>query len=534
MEEFDYVIVGGGSAGCVLANRLSEDPSMTICLLEAGPRDRSPFIHVPLGMLRMQTHTAYNWMFASAPQQNLNDRKIFLPRGKALGGSSSINGMVYIRGHRGDYDEWAAMGNNGWAHEDVLPYFKKSENNESYGVDSLHGRGGPLNVRYPAKPNPLHRDFLASIDSLQYKRNSDFNGQHQEGFGLYQVTQKNGRRNSTAQAFLKPARRRPNLTIVTNSPASRVIIENRRATAIAVRRGGRETVYRARHEVVLAAGSFISPKLLMLSGIGSSDKLQSHGIEVHHDLPGVGMNLQDHINAGGIFMRTRSSLPYGLSVGSLPKIAWWAFQYLSIRQGLFASNVFEAGGFLRTDPALRRPDLQCFFIPAYREPPPKTLAWGHGFFINTVLMRPKSRGEVGLASPDPASAPVIDPNFFSVDDDLHTLIRGLRLARQIVRTDSFKRYDAEEFVPGDHIKSDADLGDYIRSNAQTIFHPVGTCRMGNDKLAVVDDRLRVHGIRSLRVVDASIMPTIVGGNTNAPVIMIAEKAADMIKGDQRQ
>ena len=529
MKVFDYVIVGGGSSGCVLANRLSENPNVTVCLIEAGPSDRSPFIHIPLGLLKTQNDPIINWRFSSAPQKQLKGRELYLPRGKTLGGSSSINGMIYIRGHRLDYDEWSNMGNMGWDFKNVLPYFLKSENNESFFEGPFHGKQGPLNIRHLKKINPLHQDFLSSAESLQYKINPDFNGAAQEGFGIYQVTQKNGRRNSTSQAFLKPIKNRKNLKILLNSIVTKINLENLSATGVSVVTNGLNTTYTARREVILAAGTFISPKLLLLSGIGSSQELKKNGITVVHHLPGVGKNLQDHLNGGGIFSKIRSTVSYGVSFRALPKIIWSVIEYSLQKKGLFSSNLFEAGGFIRTVPGIDRPDIQLFFVPAYREPPPKVISRGHGFFINAVLLSPKSRGEVLLRNNNPFADPVINPKFFSDESDLEPLIKGLKIARNLIGTEIFRSYEAQEFMPGSHVQTDNELGSYIRENAQTIFHPVGTCKMGVDDMAVVDSQLRVHGINNLRVVDGSIMPTIIGGNTNAPIIMIAEKAADMIK-----
>ena len=530
---FDYVVIGAGSAGCVLANRLSEDPGVTVCLLEAGGTDKSPFIHIPAGLLKVVFDPKINWKYVSAPQSQLNNRQIYIPRGKTLGGTSSINGMVYMRGHRLDYDEWRDFGNAGWGWDDVLPYFKKAENNEDFTDDPLHGTGGPLNVKFLGKVNGSHATLFEAIESLQYKKIDDFNGPDQEGWALNQTTTKDGRRFSTARAYLEPAKDRKNLTIVTDAPVSRIVVENGRAVGVDYRQE-RETVrVKANREVLLSAGAIVSPKILMQSGIGDPMQLKQHGIEVVREALGVGANLQDH-SAATVQYMTKSIVPYGISLPNLPNLAWQVLKYVTARKGLFASNLIESGGFLKTERELDRPDIQLVFVPGHRVPP-KILVYGHGYALTAVLLRPKSTGQVRLASADPTANPIIDPQFFTSDDDLEVMLKGLKEARRIMAMPQFDKYRGHEIAPGAKVEDDDQVRDYILNTSATIFHPVGTCKMGraDDPMAVVDERLRLHGVEGLRVVDASIMPRIVGGNTNAPTIMIGEKAADMIKEDAR-
>ena len=528
---YDYVIVGGGSAGCVLAGRLSEDAGCRVCLIEAGPPDRNPLIHIPAALFALMSHPRLNWRYRTAPQRRMDGASVPVPRGRTLGGSSSINGMVYIRGHRSDYDDWAASGLDGWGWADVLPWFLKSERNASFSDPALHGQDGPLDVTFVPRLNPLGEAFVTAAESLQYRRNDDFNGVEQDGFGPHQVTQRNGRRCSAAAAFLAPARGRPNLDVLTGRAAAAVVFEGRRAAGVVLAPGARGQAARripARREVVLAAGAIASPQLLMLSGVGGGAALSALGIPVVRDLPAVGRNLQDHAAARSDF-DALGTAAYGLSARALPRMAWSVVEYALARRGFWASNLIEFCGFLRTDPAYDRPDVQLVFIPGQRGEDGRPFGWGHGFSITAVLLRPKSRGTVSLASADPADRPVIDPDFFSEPGDLEALTDGFRVARRIVRCPAFDRWRGRERHPGPEIDDSDALRDWVRRNAATIFHPVGTCRMGADPDSVVDPELRVRGVDGLRVIDASVMPAIVGGNTNAPTIMIAEKGADLIK-----
>jgi choline dehydrogenase-like flavoprotein len=525
--EFDYVIVGAGSAGCVLANRLSADPNVTVCLIEAGPPDRSPLIHVPLGMIRLGTHPTLRWHDETVAQEHAGGRAILMPHGRTLGGSSAINGMVYMRGHPRDYDDWAAAGNHGWSFDDVLPYFRRSEHNETFRDPIFHGQSGEMNVATPAPLNGMVDVLFKAAEQLQIPHRSDFNGMEQDGFGLRQVTQKNGFRVTTATAFLDPVRERENLTILTGAQADRIMLRGTRATGVVVNTGRWRELVHARREVILSAGAIASPLILMRSGIGPGAELQKHGIEVVRDLPGVGENLQDHV-AAGVKWSSRSAKPYGISLRALPGIAWGVIEYVLFRRGLFTSNIMQAGGFVRTDPSLDRPDIQYSFMPALRNARGGP-SLGHGYLLNAFLLRPKSRGTVRLSGPGVGNAPVIDPRFLSEPEDVTVLMRGVKLARRILNAPAFAPYRKEELNPGTDVRDDRALEKAIRAGAATAYHPVGTCKMGIDPLAVVDPQLRVHGVDRLRVADGSIMPTIVGGNTNAPIVMIGEKAADMIR-----
>lgn len=529
-QTFDFVIAGGGSAGCVLANRLSEDPSNKVCLLEAGGEDKSPLIKVPLGIMFLIDSKVYNWRYRTSEQANASNRQIRIPRGRTLGGSSSINGMVYSRGHPLDYDEWVDVaGCKGWSYREVLPYFKKSEHNENFGGDPYHGKDGPLNVSNLKKPNTLVNVLFEATDSLQIPRREDFNADEQEGVGFRQVTVKNGTRHSAATAFLDPVKHRPNLTIITEATVDKVVMQDKRVTGIEIIRAGERKTINANREVVIACGTIVSPAILMRSGIGDPSVLQQHGIAVKHQLDFVGKNLQEHA-AANIVMKSPSIASYGISVRGFPRLTWQVIDYIINRVGFLASNVNEATIFSRSLPGLDRPDIQLGFTPALRTSTGRKVTYGHGISMNASILRPKSRGTIGISDADSFSTPVIDPNFFSVEDDLDTMVRAVKFGRQIMGNPAFDPYRGEELKPGKDVQTDEQYAQYVRDNSATVYHPVGTCAMGVGEDAVVDPELRVKGLQVLRVVDASVMPRLVGGNTNAPTMMIAEKASDIILG----
>jgi choline dehydrogenase len=525
---FDYVIVGAGTAGCALAGRLAEDPAVRVCVIEAGGSDRHPVISTPALVAAAIGTPRLNWRFETVPQVHLNDRRIPQPRGRVVGGSGSINGMVYSRGNPRDYDDWAAAGAVGWSYAEVLPYFLRTENNQDLPASPYHARGGPMNVMRPRHPNQLNRDFIAATESLGFPGTSDFTGATNEGVGFRQGMLRAGRRETTARAFLRPALARGNVTLYTDALVLRVLVTDGRATGVRYERDGQQRDVRATREVILSAGTIQTPQLLLLSGIGPAVQLQASGIQPVHNLPGVGRNLQDHL-ACPVLMRTTNPTSYGISARALPRGAWAILQYLLARSGPFASNVFESVGFLKTVPGLDRPDVQFVFQPAARPRPPFPLPIGHGYAISPVSLYPKSRGSVTLLSPDPHVAPAIDPALLSVEADIQPLIRAIKLARRILGAANFARYHATEAAPGAAVQSDAQIAEFIRASSYTVHHQVGTCRMGEHPDAVVDSQLRLRGLDGLRVVDASVMPLIIGGNTNAVVVMIAEKAADMIR-----
>ena len=524
----DYLIVGGGSAGCVLAARLSEDPSVQVALLEAGPPDDSVLIHCPAGLALLAKNGQANWGFQTVPQAGLNGRRGYQPRGKVLGGSSSVNAMIYLRGQRADYDRWAAEGNAGWSWNEVLPYFRRAEHNER-GADAFHATGGPLNVMDLRSPHRFGGIFVDAGKQAGYPENRDFNGVTQEGVGLYQVTHKDGERFSAAKAYLAPNRHRSNLHVVTGAHATRVLLEGKRAVGVVYRQGRDERELRARREVILSAGALLSPQLLMLSGIGPSAELQRHGIPVVHDLPGVGRNLHDHVDVVQVVDAPHLTDLFGLSPRGLVNAVKGIFEWRRHRKGLLTTNFAEAGGFIRSTPDEPAPDLQLHFVIGKLVDHGRKTVFGHGYSCHVCLLQPKSRGAVTLASADPLAAPLIDPNFLADPDDVRRLVRGFQAMRHILQQQALSGLRGRELAASAGARDEAAIETFIRNHADTIYHPVGTCRMGRGPMDVVDAQLRVHGIASLRVVDASVMPSIVSGNTNAPVIMIGEKAADLVR-----
>jgi choline dehydrogenase-like flavoprotein len=530
-EEFDYVIAGAGTAGCVLAARLTEDPAIRVCLIEAGgARDRHPFIQVPALVGAAIGRRSLVWGLMTEPQPGLGGRSVPLPRGRVVGGSGSINGMAYFRGQPQDYDDWSAAGNAGWSWAEVLPYFIRSENNLDHRGSPWHGEAGPIHVTHIPRPNPLNHVFLDAFATVGgYPACTDFTGPRPEGYGLRQGTIHRGRRDSSAAAFLRPALSRPNLRLVPRALVTRVLLDGTRATGLAALIDGEPQELRASRETLLCAGAFQSPQLLMLSGIGDPEELETHGIAVRHALRGVGRDLHDH-PAAPILRETSNTLSYGLSLPTLPRSAWNLAQYLFARSGPLASNVFESTAFIRSHAGADRPDLQIVFQPARRNPHPFPLPLGHGYAISAVNLYPRSRGRLRLASRDPRALPRIDLNLLGDADDLKPILAGIKLGRRLLDAAPFERFRAKEIAPGPAALDDAALEAYIRRTAATVHHPVSSCRMGRDELAVVDDQLRVRGLDALRVVDASVFPSIVGGNTNAPVVMVAEKAADLLRG----
>ncbi|MDZ7826917.1 MAG: choline dehydrogenase [Gammaproteobacteria bacterium] len=524
---YDYIIIGAGSAGCVLAARLSEDPDKRVLLLEAGGEDSNFMIRMPAGVGSLIGGDKENWSYYTEPQRHLDDRRLFWPRGKVLGGSSSINGMVYIRGHARDYDLWQQMGLEGWSFADVLPYFRRSEGYER-GSDDFHGGDGPLGVTDARGTNVLFDAFVEAGQQAGHPFTADFNGPQQEGVGPYQVTIKDGQRCSAARAYLVPALKRPNLTVETRALTSRILIEDQRAVGVEYTQEGVSKVAYANAEVLLSGGAVNSPQVLMLSGIGSADYLAQFGIDVVQDLPGVGRNLQDHLDCTVLY---ECSQPITLHrMNNKLRMLKTGMQYAFFKSGLATSNGLEAGGFLKTRPELEVPDVQLHFVAAMMRDHARVKSDRHGFTVHVCQLRPRSRGHIGLHSADPTDPALIQPGYLEDEFDREVLRNAVRMAREIIAQPAMDAYRADEFWPGADKQTDAEIDGWIRQTAETIYHPVGTAKMGLDDMAVVDDRCRVHGIEGLRVVDASVMPTLVGGNTNAPTIMIAEKIADAIRG----
>ncbi|MDR3418797.1 MAG: choline dehydrogenase [Nevskia sp.] len=533
-NDYDFIVVGGGSAGCVLANRLTESGQYRVLLLEAGPPDSHFKVKFPGGIAGLIQDHKRNWMFWTEPQRHLGNRRMYCPRGKLLGGSSAINAMCYIRGHASDYDRWAELGATGWSFAEVLPYFRKSET-YAPGVDELHGGDGPLHVGGRVHPdNPLSLAFLHAADQAGYTFNPDLSRSAPEGVGQYRVFQKDGQRHSNAEAYLRPAEHRPALTVLTGAQATRVLIGNCRATGVRYVLKGRECEARARREVILAAGAIGSPHLLLLSGVGPRAELERHRIAQQHELPGVGENLQDHLD---VWVSVRARTRVGVSFH--PTFLWRAIKamlsYLLRRRGELTSNLAEVGGFIKSSPEQPIPDIQWHFTPAVNTSHAfkmsRSFKW-YGYSVMNYFLRPYSRGRLGLASPDPLAPPAIDFNYGADVRDLQRLVQGVRKTREVLAQSAFDPHRLVEFEPGPEVRSDAELLEWVRANAETAYHPVGTCRMGADDMAVVDPRLRVRGIAGLRVVDASVMPTLVGGNTNAAATMIGEKGAAMVLEDQ--
>lgn len=523
--EFDYLVVGGGSGGCAVASRLSEDPGVTVCLLEAGPADTSGFVHVPFGTVALLPGPFHNWAYKTEPQPGLDGRRGYQPRGKVLGGSGSINAMIYIRGHHSDYADWNAAA-PGWGWDDVFPHFLRGEHNER-GANAWHATGGPLNVADVKSGIGVTQAFLDAGRQAGHAINPDFNGAEQEGIGPYQVTQKNGRRWSPARAYLSLAEGRRNLTVLTRARALRLILDGKACTGVEALVGGQPTTLRAKREVVLAGGAFASPQLLMLSGIGPGDELAAHGIPLRHELPGVGARLQDHIDYAANWTSSHPQT-VGLSPGGAVDLLRGIGPFRREGRGILTTNFAEAGGFLCTDPGLSRPDIQLHFVVGIVDDHSRKPHLTRGYSCHVCVLRPKSEGRLRLASADPLAAPRIDPGFLNAEEDARVLLKGLRMTLDIMARPAFADFRGRNLYREDDLDDDA-LMRLIRRRADTVYHPVGTCRMGRDDMAVVDPQLRVHGIEGLRIADASIYPTLIGGNTNAPTMMVGERAADFIR-----
>jgi len=557
MKEYDFIILGAGSAGCVLANRLSSNPDFNVCLIEAGSKDTDVRLHVPLGFAFLGDGSKYSWNYNTEPQkefakvkvlepvtsvvdsaggvhevepENEEHRRGYQPRGKTLGGSSSINAMLYVRGHKWDYDHWSDLGNSGWSYDEVLPYFKKAEHNEVH-QDSFHGQNGPLNVAKIRHKNKPVDEFVETGSSI-FGFNDDFNGENQEGIGYYQTTQKGGKRCSAAKAYLVPALERENLTVLTDTNVNKILINNDRATGVScIDEDGNEFEIRASKEVLLSSGAFGSPQVLLRSGVGPEEEITKHGIDHKVELPGVGKNLQDHIDYLSVHKYKSLNL-FGFSLGTIFfKYPLELIKYILTKTGMFTSTVAEAGGFIRSRNDITVPDIQLHFAPGMVVDHGRETVWGTGLSCHTCLLRPKSRGEVTLQSSDPSDDPKIDPKFLSHPDDMRDMIAGYKKMMKIMNKEPLSKYTSAHVQRPVDLDNDEDIEQAIREDADTVYHPVGTCKMGSDDMSVVNERLKVHKVSGLRVVEASVMPTLVGGNTNAPTIMIGEKASDMILED---
>ncbi|MCP4979357.1 MAG: choline dehydrogenase [Gammaproteobacteria bacterium] len=525
LNEFDYIVVGAGSAGCVLANRLSEDPSNRVLLLEAGGNDLSFWLHVPVGYFKTMHNPAFDWCYMTEPDSGIADRSLQWPRGKVLGGSSALNGLLYVRGQKQDYDRWAELGNTGWSYDDVLPYFRKSEDN-SRGADKFHGVGGPQKVSDLRLRRPIAEHFIQAATEIGIPLNEDYNAADQEGVGYFQQTAYNGFRWSTAKSFLRPAKKRPNLKVETRAQATRLIMDGKRITGVCYRRGNEDKTATAAAEVILSTGAINSPQVLQNSGIGDPATLQRAGIETQHALAGVGKNLQDHLQIRLVFKTNQATLNDELN--NPLKQLMVGMQYILTRTGPLTLAASQVTVFTRSGENVDRPDIQFHMQPLSADKPGEGVHPFSAFTSSVCQLRPHSRGEVVVESSDPLAYPKIYPNYLSDERDCAVAVGGIKVARRIAEAPSLRDCIVDEYVPGRKFQSDEELLDAARQFSQTIYHPTSTCKMGNDGMAVVDPQLRVHGLEGLRVVDASIMPEIVSGNTNAPTIMIAEKAADMI------
>lgn len=530
-REFDYIVVGAGSAGCVLANRLSADGKNSVLLLEAGPKDHNIWIHVPLGYGRLFKAKTVNWMYQTEPEPELDGRTVFQPRGKVLGGSSSINGLLYVRGQHEDYDRWRQRGNEGWGYEDVLPYFKKAEHQQR-GPDEFHGVGGPLPVSDLGHADPLSAAFIAAAAETGIPKNPDFNGATQEGAGYFQTTTRYGRRASTAVAYLRPAKARKNLQIETSALAERIVFNGRRAEAVEYRKHGSLRTARARKEILVCSGAYNSPQLLQLSGAGPAELLRKHGIEVVLDAPGIGNDLQDHLQVR-VVMRCTQRMTLNDIINSPSRKILAGLRYAAFRTGPLSIAAGTSGAFFKTNPRLATPDIQIHFLPFSTDKMGEKLHLFSGFSASVCQLRPESRGSLRIRSADPTAPPEIRINYLSTEVDRTTNVEGLKMLRKILQAPALRPYVVDEVDPGIKVATDEELLNYCRQRGSTIYHPTSTCRMGADPLAVVDQRLRVRGLEGLRVVDASVMPDLISGNTNAAIIMIAEKASDMILQDAR-